>query len=156
MTEMPKTTRETTGAGFTVDGDLVRKLAGLLDETQLTEIEYAWGEHRIRVTRAPAQTTVTAAPMPMTAAPPAPEAATADHPGAVKSPMVGTVYLASSPGAAAFVRPGDTVSTGQTLLIIEAMKVMNQIRAPKAGTVKHILVSDGSPVEFGQALMVVE
>jgi acetyl-CoA carboxylase biotin carboxyl carrier protein len=94
--------------------------------------------------------------MPMTAAPPAPEAATLDHPGAVKSPMVGTVYLASSPGAAAFVRPGDTVSTGQTLLIIEAMKVMNQIRAPKAGTVKHILVSDGSPVEFGQALMVVE
>ncbi|HWK47404.1 MAG TPA: acetyl-CoA carboxylase biotin carboxyl carrier protein [Stellaceae bacterium] len=145
---------------FTVDGDLVRKLAGLLDETHLTEIEYAWGEHRIRVTRAPAVMHAVAAPAMAAAipgvAPSVAEAPIADHPGAVTSPMVGTVYLSASPGAAPFVRPGDAISVGQTVLIIEAMKVMNQIRATKSGTVKRILIADGAPVEFGQALMVIE
>jgi len=143
---------------FTVDSDLVRKLAGLLDETHLTEIEYAWGEHRIRVTRAPAPVQALSAPLmaATAAAPAAAEAPVADHPGAVTSPMVGTVYLSPSPGAAAFMRPGDAISVGQTLLIIEAMKVMNQIRATKAGTVKRILVADGTPVEFGQALLILE
>jgi len=151
---------------FTVDGELVRKLATLLDEARLTEIEYAWGEHRIRVTRSPAPVTAYAsAPMAPAAGPalPAePPAAThpdvefANHPGAVKSPMVGTAYLAAQPGSPPFVRVGDTVSAGQPLLIIEAMKVMNQIRAPKAGKVARILVSDGNPVEFGQVVVVLE
>ena len=112
--------------------------AGLLDETKLTEIEYAWGEHRIRVTRAPAAVHATSYAAPAaSAAPQAPAAPEPDnfasHPGAVKSPMVGTVYLSPQPGAPAYVRVGDQVSAGQPLLIIEAMKVMNQIRAPKGG-----------------------
>jgi acetyl-CoA carboxylase biotin carboxyl carrier protein len=150
---------------FTVDGELVRKLAGLLDEARLTEIEYAWGEHRIRVTRTPAPVTAYAsgpAPSGGPAIPVEPHPAThpdlefASHPGAVKSPMVGTAYLSAQPGQPAFVRVGDTVSAGQPLLIIEAMKVMNQIRAPKAGKVARILVSDGNPVEFGQVVLVLE
>lgn len=156
----------TTATEFTVDGELVRKLADLLDETRLTEIEYAWGEHRIRVTRSPAPVAAfapAAGAAPAAIAPAATaEAAThpdlefANHPGAVKSPMVGTVYLSPQPGAPAFVRVGDTVSAGQTLLIIEAMKVMNQIRAPKAGKVVRILASDSTPVEFGQVVLVIE
>ena len=149
---------------FTVDGELVRKLATLLDEARLTEIEYAWGEHRIRVTRSPAPVTAYAsAPMAAGPALPAePHAAThpdvefAAHAGAVKSPMVGTAYLSAQPGSPPFVRVGDTVSAGQPLLIIEAMKVMNQIRAPKAGKVARVLVSDGNPVEFGQVVVVLE
>jgi acetyl-CoA carboxylase biotin carboxyl carrier protein len=151
---------------FTVDGELVRKLATLLDEARLTEIEYAWGEHRIRVTRSPAPVTAYAsAPMAPAAGPalPAePHAAThpdvefANHAGAVKSPMVGTAYLSAQPGQPPFVRVGDVVSAGQPLLIIEAMKVMNQIRAPKAGKVARVLVSDGNPVEFGQVVVVLE
>jgi acetyl-CoA carboxylase biotin carboxyl carrier protein len=151
---------------FTVDGELVRKLATLLDEARLTEIEYAWGEHRIRVTRSPAPVTAYA-PAPMGAAngpalPAEVPAAThpdmefANHAGAVKSPMVGTAYLSAQPGSPPFVRVGDTVSAGQPLLIIEAMKVMNQIRAPKAGKVARVLVSDGNPVEFGQVVVVLE
>ena len=151
---------------FTVDGELVRKLATLLDEARLTEIEYAWGEHRIRVTRSPAPVTAYAsAPAPAASGPalPAePHAAThpdtefANHAGAVKSPMVGTAYLSAQPGQPPFVRVGDAVSAGQPLLIIEAMKVMNQIRAPKAGKVARILVTDGNPVEFGQVVLVLE
>jgi acetyl-CoA carboxylase biotin carboxyl carrier protein len=146
-----------------IDGELVKKLAGLLDETRLTEIEYAVGEFRLRVTRAPAPVqSFAAAPVAGTAAAPAggaapaAEADPASHPGAVTSPMVGTVYLAPQPGSPPFVRVGDTVSAGQTLLIIEAMKVMNQIKAPKGGKVARILVADSSPVEFGQAVMILE
>ena len=153
---------------FTVDEERVRKLAALLDEAKLTEIEYAWGEHRIRVTRSPAPVTAytggapIAAPAAGPAIPAEPHAAThpdlefANHAGAVKSPMVGTAYLSAQPGQPPFVRPGDTVSVGQPLLIIEAMKVMNQIRAPKAGKVARILVTDGNPVEFGQVVLVLE
>ena len=151
---------------FTVDGELVRKLATLLDEARLTEIEYAWGEHRIRVTRSPAPVTAyasaPAAPAAGPALPAEPHAAThpdlefASHPGAVKSPNLGTAYLSAQPGSPAFVRVGDTVSAGQPLLIIEAMKVMNQIKAPKAGKVARILVADGNPVEFGQVVVVLE
>jgi acetyl-CoA carboxylase biotin carboxyl carrier protein len=153
-----------TDSTFSIDDALVRKLAGLLDETRLTEIEYAWGEHRIRVTRAPAPVHAVAAGPAAAAAPTAaaaPAAADADanlaqHPGAVKSPMVGTAYMAASPGAPAFVAVGDTVAAGQPLLIVEAMKVMNQIRAPKAGKVARILVDNGAPIEFGQVLVVLE
>jgi acetyl-CoA carboxylase biotin carboxyl carrier protein len=144
---------------FSIDDALVRKLAGLLDETRLTEIEYAWGEHRIRVTRqpSPVQAAVaTAAPASAaTTSPAAPEDLT-KHPGVVTSPMVGTVYLSPQPGAAPFIRVGDTIAAGQPLLIVEAMKVMNQIRSTKAGRVARILVDDTAPVEFGQPLVILE
>lgn len=140
-----------------VDGDLVRALAALLHETGLREIEYAEGERRIRVVRdAPAAAApahpAAAAPAPVPAAP----AAAAEHAGAVKAPMVGTAYLAPQPGAPLFVNPGDAVREGQVLLLIEAMKVMNQIHAPRAGRVTEILVADGAPVEYGQALLILE
>ncbi|HXZ02206.1 MAG TPA: acetyl-CoA carboxylase biotin carboxyl carrier protein [Stellaceae bacterium] len=140
---------------WTVDGDLVRALAALLEETGLTEIEYAVGERRIRVARGgPAAPAAPASPpAPMAAPPPA---AAAEAPGTVKSPMVGTAYLAPQPDAAPFVKPGDSVREGQILLIIEAMKVMNQIPATRAGKVARILVSDGAPVEYGQPLVVLE
>jgi acetyl-CoA carboxylase biotin carboxyl carrier protein len=147
---------------FLVDEELVRTLAKLLDETGLTEIEAQSGEARIRVARAPATQMISAAPpaaVAMAAA--APEAAQAaglsvEDPGAVKSPMVGTVYLAPQPNAPAFVQPGDRVSAGQTLMIVEAMKVMNPITAPRAGTVRSVLVEDGAPVEFGQPLTILD
>lgn len=150
-------------ATFDIDSEFVRKMAELLTETGLTEIEYAEGEKRIRLSRQQPQTATYAA-APVAAAPAvaaaAPVAATApsaaQHPGAVKSPMVGTSYVASEPGAAPFVKVGDSVKAGQTLLIIEAMKVMNPIKAPKAGTVTQILVDDAQPVEFGEVLMVIE
>ena len=137
-----------------MDGELVRALASLLAETGLTEIEYAVGERRIRVVRGAPAAAAVAIPAPPAA--PAPTAAAADAPGAVKSPMVGTAYLAPQPGAAPFIKLGDSVREGQVLLIIEAMKVMNQIPAPAPGRVKEILISDGAPVEYGQALVVVE
>jgi acetyl-CoA carboxylase biotin carboxyl carrier protein len=143
-----------------IDSDLVRTLAALLEETGLTEIEYAVGDRRIRVARngvalAPAAG-VPAAPAPAEA-PPAPSAvAPVDHPGAVKAPMVGTAYIAPQPDQPPFVKLGDKIEEGRVLLIIEAMKVMNQIRAPKAGRVAEILIADGTPVEYGQVLMVVE
>lgn len=141
---------------WTVDGDLVRTLAALLEETGLTEIEYAIGERRIRVVRgAPAAPTVTLS-MPATAAAAQPAAPAAEPAGAVKAPMVGTAYLSPQPEAPVFVKPGDSVREGQTLLIIEAMKVMNQIPAPRAGKVVQILVADGAPVEYGQPLVVLE
>jgi acetyl-CoA carboxylase biotin carboxyl carrier protein len=149
----------------------IRALAELLRETDLTEIEVAreFGEDdelRVRLTRtppapvaaapihvmAPAAVAVAAAP-PVAAAPVEDPAA---HPGAVTSPMVGTVYLAPEPGAAAFVRVGDQVDAGQTVLIVEAMKTMNQIHAPRAGTVRRILVEDRQPVEYGAPLMIIE
>jgi acetyl-CoA carboxylase biotin carboxyl carrier protein len=138
------------------DPDLIRALARLLDETGLGEIEYAVGRHRLRVARIAAAVGAIPATAPETAPSTAPEAAIADHPGALTAPMVGTAYLAPEPGAAPFVRVGDTVVVGQTLLIIEAMKVMNEIRSPRAGRVVRIFVADAEPVEYGAALMLIE
>lgn len=145
-----------------IDSAAVRELAALLEETGLTEIEYATGEWRVRVARQtngviqamPAVLPATAAPAAGVAVPAA--AHEAGHPGAVTSPMVGTVYMAREPGAAAFVKPGDSVKEGDTLLLIEAMKTYNEVRAPKAGRIARILVSDGDPVEFGAPLLVIE
>lgn len=146
-----------------VDTALVRQLAELLDDTRLTEIEVQDGERRIRVARQvaamQAAPPVVHASAPSThAAPAAPvvEAATGDHPGAVRSPMVGTAYLAAEPGAADFVSPGAKVAAGQTLLIVEAMKVMNPITSPRAGTISAVLVENGQPVEYDQPLVIVE
>jgi acetyl-CoA carboxylase biotin carboxyl carrier protein len=147
-----------------VDIELVRQLAAVLDETQLTEIEVEDGERRVRVARtvtaAPAAVHMAPAPAPAPAAAPAPAEAGASAPApakdAVKSPMVGTVYLSPNPETKAFVGVGQKVAAGDTLLIIEAMKVMNPIHAPAAGTVTAILVENGQPVEFDQPLVVVE
>jgi acetyl-CoA carboxylase biotin carboxyl carrier protein len=141
---------------FDVDDALVRKLAALLTDTGLTEIEYEVGEQRIRVSRG-GVTSVAAAPAPSTATSTAAPAATPEGPptGAVTSPMVGMAYAAAEPGATPFVKVGDKVSKGQTLLIIEAMKVMNPIPAPHGGTVLNILFGDGRPVEYGEVLLVV-
>ena len=147
-------------ATFDIDGDLIRKLADLLGETGLTEIEFAEGEKRIRVTRgltAPVAVATAAPAAPVAAAPAAaPAVPPAQHPGAVTSPMVGTAYMAPEPGAEPFAKPGDQVKAGQTILIIEAMKVMNPIKAPRSGTVSQVLVSDGQPVEFGEVLRILE
>ena len=152
-------------AGMRVDTDLVRQLAELLNENGLSEIEVEDGDRRIAVKRqlaaAPAvAATVAAAPAapasPPTAQAAADEASTAPHPGTVKSPMVGTVFLAGEPGAAPFVSAGAKVDAGDTLLIVEAMKVMNPITAPRAGTVSRILVQDSQPVEYDQPLLVIE
>ena len=148
--------------GAELDTDLIRDLAALLDETGLTEIEWTRGDRTVRVARQPAAVAA-AAPAP-TAAPAAAkpareDAAAADpenHPGAVLSPMVGTAYAAPEPGAAPFVEVGVRVAEGQTVLIVEAMKTMNPIPAPRSGTVRRILVSDGAPVEYGEVLMIVE
>ena len=141
-----------------VDGELVRALAALLQETGLTEIEYAVGERRIRVVRGapPAPAVALALPAAAAAAAPAGAAAPTELAGAVKAPMVGTAYMSPQPEAPPFVKVGDTVRQGQPLLIIEAMKVMNQIPAPRAGRVTQILVTDGAPVEYGQPLLVLE
>jgi acetyl-CoA carboxylase biotin carboxyl carrier protein len=147
------------------DADAVRSLAIILADTGLTEIEIEGKEGRIRVARAPAQiaaapatTTVTVSPQTIAPAAPAPAPAMDDaaHPGAVVSPMVGIAYLAPEPGAAPFVTLGQTVTAGQTLLLIEAMKTFNQIKAPKGGTVARILVAPGAPVEYGQPLLILE
>jgi acetyl-CoA carboxylase biotin carboxyl carrier protein len=152
-------------AKFELDTEFVRKLAQILHETNLGEIELGDGDKRIRVARP----TMTVAAAPVAAAPAAPAAAPAaagaapaggndlgKHPGAVKSPMVGTAYLAPEPGKPNFVAVGDKVTAGQTLLIIEAMKTFNPIKAPKAGTIMQILVDNARPVEFGEPLMIVE
>ena len=143
-----------------VDTGLVRQLAEMLNESDLSEIEVQDGGRRIVVKRklaaAPAYH---AAPAAIAAAAPAPAAAetpAADHPGTVKSPMVGTVYMQATPGAAPFIKQGDSVKQGQTLLIIEAMKTMNPIAAPRDGKVLDILVGDAQPVEFGEALLLLE
>ncbi|KJC50291.1 acetyl-CoA carboxylase [Bradyrhizobium sp. LTSP849] len=147
------------------DSALVRELALLLDETSLTEIEIERAGLRLRVARnisvaatMPAPMAY-AAPVPVTATAAAPAAAAADmskHPGAVTSPMVGTAYWAPEPGAKPFIEVGSKVSVGQNLLIIEAMKTMNQIPSPRAGTVTQILVEDGQPVEYGEPLVIIE
>jgi acetyl-CoA carboxylase biotin carboxyl carrier protein len=139
-----------------IDEALLRRLAQLLQETGLTEIEYESEGQRVRVNRSAVQSIGAA---PAGSATPSPAAGGAGAPatvpaGAVTSPMVGTAYLASEPGGAAFVKVGDRVKQGQTLLIIEAMKVMNPIPAPEAGTVEEILINDGQPVEYGEPLLV--
>jgi len=146
---------------LTVDSELVRTLAALLAETGLSEIEYAVGERRIRVARNPiaGPASAVAAPPPAAAAngaAPVAEQPLAAHAGAVKAPMVGTVYLSPQPETPPFAKLGDMIAAGQPLLIIEAMKVMNQIRAPRAGRLAQILVEDGAPVEYGEVVMVLE
>ncbi len=155
-------------AKFEPDDDLIRRLAALLEETGLSEIEYEAEGQRIRVGRGggpvaagPAEPASAPAAGPAPGAPAgtpqdAPLDAEAVPAGAVTSPMVGTVYLAAEPGAPSLVKVGDKVTEGQTLLIIEAMKVMNPLAAPHAGTVTQILVSDGQPVEFGEPLLIVD
>ncbi|MBN9088808.1 MAG: acetyl-CoA carboxylase biotin carboxyl carrier protein [Reyranella sp.] len=151
-------------AKFEMDTDFIRKLAAILEETNLGEIELADGERKIRVARPTTVTASATAPIalaPMAAAAPVAMvpvavAAAGDHPGAVKSPMVGTAYLSPEPGKPMFVNVGDKVAAGQTLLIIEAMKTFNPIKAPKAGTVTQILIENARPVEFGEVLMIVE
>ena len=143
------------------DPEAIRALAAVLNETGLTEIEISEKDSRIRVVRA--APTIAAAPVAAVAAakPAAPIAVAqtvddASHPGAVTSPMVGVAYLSAEPNSAPFVSVGQLVADGQTLLLIEAMKTYNQIKAPKAGTLVRILVSSGSPVEYGEPLMIVE
>jgi len=150
-----------TPSAMQVDAALVRQLAELLDESQLTEIEVQDGDRRIRVART---VTVAAAPAPAAQAPLAVAAAVpaegaapvADTANAIKSPMVGTCYLLPEPGAKPFVNVGDSIAEGATLLIIEAMKVMNPIVAPRAGKITRICVQNGQPVEYDQPLVVVE
>ena len=152
--------RETKDKGGANEQQLIRDLAALLDETGLSEIEIERSGLKVRVARA-AQIAA-AAPVAAAAAPVAavtsPETGvdSANHPGAVQSPMVGTVYLAPEPDAPAFVDIGSVVSEGQTLMIIEAMKTMNHIPAPRSGTVKQILVENGQPIEFGEPLLIIE
>ena len=159
---MARQPEEKSAPKFTSDDSaLIRELALLLDETSLTEIEIERAGLRLRVAR----NISIAASMPASFQPAAPAIAAAapvdvadaaPHPGAVPSPMVGTAYFASEPGAKPFIEVGSRVSVGQTLLIIEAMKTMNQIPSPHAGTVTQILVEDGQPVEFGEPLVIIE
>ncbi len=149
-----------------IDADAVRELAKLLDETGLTEIEYATGAFRVRVARQQAVVHEAAAPAAPAVAPPvstpvaAPalveKAYDATHPGAVKSPMVGTAYLAPEPGAPAFVAVGDRVKEGQTLLLVEAMKTFNEIKSPRAGTLRKVMIENQQPVEYGDVLMIID
>lgn len=146
-----------------IDPDSIRRLAAVLVETGLTEIEIAEKDSRIRVVRgaAPGEMVLAAAPAAVAAAAPAAPAPPAvddpsSHPGAINSPMVGVAYLAPEPGAANFIVVGQQVAAGQTVLLIEAMKTFNQIKAPKAGTVTRILVENSAPVEYGEVLMILE
>ncbi len=153
-----------------MDPDAIRALAGILTETGLTEIEIAEKDSRIRVVRAPGMVAPGMVPLgaageaagraaqaPAALAPaPHPDADLANHPGAVLSPMVGVVYLAPEPGSAPFVAVGQTVTAGQTVLLIEAMKTFNQIKAPRAGTVARVLIANASPVEYGEPLMLID
>jgi acetyl-CoA carboxylase biotin carboxyl carrier protein len=142
---------------FDIDEALIRKLAKLLKETGLTEIEFETDDARIRVNAGASGSVIAAAPAIAAPAAVAAAAPATDAPaaGSISSPMVGTAYLSPEPNAAAFVKVGDRIAKGQTILIIEAMKVMNPIPAPHAGTVTQILVQDGQPVEFGEPLMVI-
>ncbi|MCA3628984.1 MAG: acetyl-CoA carboxylase biotin carboxyl carrier protein [Methylobacterium sp.] len=158
-----------------IDPDFVREIAALISQTDLTEIEVEKGDLRIRVARqvtvqaapmqqfvsAPAQAAPAPAPVAVAAAPAATTAAPAAadlsaHPGAVRSPMVGTAYRRPSPGANAFIEVGAVVKAGEKILLVEAMKTFNEIVAPRAGTITHILVEDGQPVEYGETLVVIE
>ena len=147
------------------DAEAIRQLANILAETGLTEIEIAEKDSRIRVARAhPPAATYAAPPAPAIAMAPTPSVApvveaVADpgkHPGAVLSPMVGVAYLSPEPGSAPYVTVGQTVAVGQTLLLIEAMKTFNQIKAPRSGAVARVLIQSGSPVEYGEVLVVLE
>ncbi|MDQ0510206.1 acetyl-CoA carboxylase biotin carboxyl carrier protein [Angulomicrobium amanitiforme] len=149
-----------------IDPALVREIANLLSESDLTEIEVQHEDLRIRVVRA-APTVYATAPAPAVAAPapaaapaavaaPAASVDPAKHPGVVPSPMVGTAYLSPEPGARAFIEVGTVVKEGQTLLIVEAMKTMNAIPAPRAGTITRILVENAQPVEYGEPLVIIE
>ena len=158
---------EATNGSMHIDPALVRQLAELLDETHLTEIEVQDGDRRIRVARKAGSVAAAApvyapppAPVPAASAAPvaaaAPATSPADHPGTIKSPMVGTAYLSSAPGAKQFATVGGKVNAGDTLVIVEAMKVMNPIVSPRAGTVTALLVDNAQPVEFDQPLVIVE
>ena len=136
-----------------VNSDLIRELAAILEETGLTEIEINDNGQGVRITKGNGVAQVTSA-APVTAAAPTVETAPEPVSNALTSPMVGTVYLAGQPGEPPFVNPGDTVKQGDTLLIIEAMKVMNPIQAPRSGTVTAVMVDDAQPVEFGDPLVV--
>ena len=146
-----------------VDTKLIRELADMLNDTDLSEIEVEDGERKIKLSRGGSMVHV-AAPAPAAAPVAAPaaaeatkaEVAPADHPGTIFSPMVGTIYSSPDPTADDFIKVGDKVSADQTILIVEAMKVMNQIQAAKAGTVKSILVENEQPVEYGEALVIIE
>jgi acetyl-CoA carboxylase biotin carboxyl carrier protein len=151
--------KEDKPAGDPLEGKLIRDLAAILDETGLSEIEIEKAGIRLRVARTlhmVAAAPMAASPMGGAAAPTAPRTDVSSHPGLVASPMVGTAYVAPAPGATPFVKVGDTVKEGQTLLIIEAMKTMNQIPAPRSGKVTAVLVENGQPVEFGEGLVVIE
>jgi acetyl-CoA carboxylase biotin carboxyl carrier protein len=158
MSTKKTSTAASSGSAF------VQELADILESAGLVELEYETEEVSIRLSRAssvaaPVMTTAPVAAPAAPAASPAPSDAPVDaanHPGAVTSPMVGTAYLAPEPGASDFVKEGDSVKEGQTLLIIEAMKVMNPITAPKAGVVKSIIISNAQPVEYGEALVIIE
>lgn len=147
-----------------IDSKAIRELAELLEETGLTELEVADGDKAIRVSKGGATIITGGGDVSMPSDPAVPQRASMDapanvatsHPGAVKAPMVGTVYLQGEPGAPAFVQKGDQVKAGDTLVIIEAMKVMNPIKAEKAGTVTQVLIKNGQPIEFGEVLMVIE
>lgn len=153
---------------LSVDDDLIRRLADLLEETGLSEIEISEGEQHLRVARpgaAPALAAVAAPPSAGLVPVPGdsaangaeqPAASEASHPGAVTAPMVGTIYVAPEPGAAPFISQGATVQEGDTLFIIEAMKTMNPVRAPRGGTVNRVLVENETPVEYGEVLAVIE
>jgi acetyl-CoA carboxylase biotin carboxyl carrier protein len=154
-------TKEQAKQKSTIDPDLIRELARLLEETGLTEIEFERDGQRVRVARQALMTGVasTLPATPIEAAVHSIDAASVDpakHPGVVTSPMVGTAYLAPEPGARPFVEVGGRVRAGDTLLIVEAMKTMNQIPTPRAGIVIQILIEDGQPVEFGEPLMIIE
>ena len=173
MSRKPQSTRSKKTPGL--DAGLVRELAKVLDDTGLTEIEVEYGELRLRLARTavmmqpPSHTHVvhsapapvqlpapSAPPTPAAPAPAAPSRPDATHPGAVPSPMVGTAYLSPEPGASPFIKVGDTVTAGQTLMVVEAMKTFNPIPAPRAGKVTAILVTDAQPVEYGEALVILE
>ncbi len=152
-------------AKSTPELDMIRSLAGILNDTGLTEIELDQRGTKFRVAKKMTAVAHVSAPAPVhhaahvaaaTLLAPAVKVADADHPGTVKSPMVGTVYRAPTPGTPNFVEVGTEVKEGQTLLIIEAMKTMNQINAPRAGKVTHVFVDNGHPVEYGEALVVIE
>src|ERR1700709_974501 len=159
MARQPEDPTKSKPGDKSVDSALIRELALLLDETNLTEIEIERAGLRVRGARnisIAASMPASYQSAPVASAGPVPVADIAKHPGVVPSPMVGTVYWASEPGAKPFVEVGAKVSVGQTLLIIEAMKTMNQIPSPRAGTVTQILVDDGQPVEFGEPLVIIE
>ncbi len=149
---------------ISVDDNLIRQLAELLEETGLSEIEIGEGEQHLRVVRAGAAPALAAVAPPSTGLVPVPgdgpvngaETSDANHPGAVTAPMVGTIYVAPEPGAAPFVAQGASVQEGDTLFIIEAMKTMNPVRAPRSGTVNRVLVENETPVEYGEVLAVIE